>query len=65
MMQLSLLAADAGVTDIWEVSLVAPFAYAQPISVMIAARDSRTAEVMALKQYPKFTVNYVRKASEY
>lgn len=65
MMQLNLLAADAGVTDIWEVSLVAPFAYAQPISVMIAARDSRTAEAMALKQYSKFTVNYVRKASEY
>ena len=63
MMQLNLLATNAGVTDIWEVSLNAPVPYAQPITVMISAPDSATAESLALKQYPKFVINYTRKAS--
>jgi len=63
-MQLNLLAFNAGLTHVWEVYLVpAGNGYARPMAVPVTARDSLTAEQLALQNYPGYQVTGVRKAS--
>lgn len=64
-MQLELLALNAGLTEYWEVSLQSPNAYLPSVSVVVSARDSFTAESIARSKYPTFTTNYVRKLAGY
>lgn len=61
MMQLDLLAINAGVTDLWEVLLVPRTPYAYPFTVVVPARDSATAQAAAAQRYPAFTVDATRK----
>ena len=61
LMQLELLAIDAGVTDLWEVLLLPNNPYAYPFTVVVPARDSATAQLAAARRYPGFTVDATRK----
>lgn len=61
MMQLNLLAIDAGVTDLWEVLLLPRNPYAYPFTVVVPARDSATAQVVAASKYPGYLVDATRK----
>ncbi len=61
LMQLDLLAIDAGVTDLWEVLLLPPNPYAYPFTVVVPARDSATAQAVAAQRYPAYTVDATRK----
>lgn len=64
MMQLELLAVNAGLISIWEVMLrPRPGVYARPTSVILSAQNSLEAEQQALQNYPGFTVAGVRRAS--
>ena len=63
LMQLNLLAIDAGVTDLWEVWLLPRNPYAYPFTVVVPARDSATAQVMAARKYPGYTVDATRKVA--
>jgi hypothetical protein len=64
MMQLELLAVNAGLVAIWEVMLrPRPGVYARPTSVIVPAQNSLDAEQQALQNYPGFTVIGVRRAS--
>lgn len=64
MMQVNLLAVNAGITTVWEVFLVPrPGVYARPMSVVVPARDSLTATQMALAQYPGYVDSGVRALS--
>jgi hypothetical protein len=47
MLQLDLLAVDAGVTDLWEVLLIPPNPYAYPFTVVVPARNSAAAQLVA------------------
>jgi hypothetical protein len=63
-LQLGLLATSAGVTDMWEVAMIPPdgnFFMAQ--SVVVFARDSRQASVLAAQQWPGFVVGPVRRVN--
>lgn len=61
MMQLDLLAIDAGVTDLWEVLLVPRNPYVYPFTVVVSARDSATAQAVAAGRYPGYVVDATRK----
>lgn len=63
LMQLKLLAADAGVTDIWEVVLHSGKPYTYPYSVVVAAENSAIAQERALLQYPAWRAITARKLS--
>lgn len=65
MLQLDLLAIDAGITDLWEVLLVPPNPYAYPFTVLVPARDSASAQIVAQQKYPTYTVDVTRKLSAY
>ncbi|MBX3416535.1 MAG: hypothetical protein KF851_02945 [Pirellulaceae bacterium] len=63
-LQLGLLATTAGVTDMWEVAMIPPngnFYFAQ--SVVVFARDSRQASILASQQWPGYTVGPVRRVN--
>jgi len=56
MMQLEMLAYSGGLVDLWEVRLFPnPGVPSPPLSVVVPARDSRTATQEALARYPGFT----------
>jgi len=64
MMQLELLAVNAGIISIWEVMLEPrPGVFARPTSVMVPAKNSLDAEQQALQKYPGFAVIGIRRAS--
>lgn len=61
-LQLGLLATTAGATEMWEVAMIPPdgnFFMAQ--SVVVFARDSRQASILASQQWPGFVVGPVRR----
>ncbi len=64
LLKLDMLAATAGVVDIWEVGLV-PRAgtFNRPITVMVPAMNSGIASNLALQRYPGYTIFGVRRAS--
>ena len=63
-MELALLATNAGITSIWEVGLYPRRGVAaQPVSVIVPARDSRQAQAAAMNQYPNYVAGPVRKLS--
>jgi len=63
-LKLNLLAAQTGLTSIWEVGLrPGPGVYGRQISVMVTARNSEIATQMALQQHPGYFVFGVRRAS--
>jgi hypothetical protein len=62
MMQLDLLAVNAGVTSMWEVYLEPPFGVrGYPQNVVIIARDSDQASNAALQKFPGYVVVAVSK----
>jgi len=62
LMQLQLLAAAAGVVDIWEVALLPGNNVAgPPLVVAVPARNSLAAQEMALQQNPGYLVGPTRK----
>lgn len=66
MMQLELLAVNAGVVSVWEVLLrPKPGVYGREMSVMVTARDSLQAEQLVTRSYPGFATVGVRRASNY
>lgn len=60
MLKLNLLAANAGIIDIWEVEL-RPRGYGRTIRVAVPASDSRAASYIALRQHPGYVVGPIRK----
>ncbi len=63
-LKLGLLATATGVTSIWQVALVPPQGrFGRPMTVMVTARDSQTAEFQAMQRYPGYVVAGVRKLS--
>lgn len=64
LLKLNMLAAQTGLTSIWEVGLrPRPGVYGRPTTVMVTARNSQLATAMALQQYPNYQVYGVRRAS--
>lgn len=64
LLRLNMLAANTGLTSIWEVGLrPRPGVYGRPITVMVTAQNSQLATAMALQQYPAYVVYGVRRAS--
>lgn len=64
MMQLEMLAVNAGLISIWEVSLRPnPLAYGRALSVIVPANNSLQAQELALQRYPGYVVAGVRRAS--
>lgn len=64
MMQLEMLAVNAGVISIWEVMLrPAPGVFARETSVMVPAQNSLQAEQMALQRFPGFVTVGVRRVN--
>ncbi|MFZ1933828.1 MAG: hypothetical protein WCB27_23765 [Thermoguttaceae bacterium] len=64
MMQLQMQGYQAGLFDLWEVRLVPGRGVASPpLSVVVPARDSRSAAVEAVRRNPGFTAGPVRKVS--
>ncbi len=64
MMQLELLAVNAGLVSIWEVFLEpSAGAYGRQTSVLVPAQNSLQAEQMAMERFPGYVVGGVRKAS--
>jgi hypothetical protein len=64
LLQLQMLAVNAGVTSLWEVRLLANAAGTGPyLSVVVPARDSATAKRLALEQHPGYIVGPVRKVN--
>ena len=65
MMQLNLLAINAGITDLWEVLLMPRNPYAYPFTVVVPATDSASAQIVAAQNYPGYKVDSTRKLSIY
>ncbi len=64
MMQLGLLAVDAGLTSIWEVQMApGPGVYGRPMRVVVPANDSIAAQQAALQQHPGYVVGPTRQLS--
>lgn len=64
MMQLEMLAVNAGVISIWEVLLrPRPGVYGRETSVMVPAQNSLQAEQLAMQRYPGYVTAGVRRAS--
>jgi hypothetical protein len=64
MMQLEMLAVNAGIAQIWEVLLVPqPGVAARPMSVMVPAQDSQIARMLAQQRYQGFVAGAVRQVS--
>lgn len=63
-LQLQLLAAAAGVTDIWEVTIYPPHPFGYPVVVIVPARNSFAAQRRALQQYPNGYIGETRKLND-
>ncbi len=64
MLKLNLLATQAGIVDMWEVSLrPAPGRYGRPLQVLVPAENSDLASRKALAQHPGYVLGPVRKVS--
>lgn len=64
MMQLGLLAVDAGLTSIWEVTLLPPPGRnGRPQRVVVPANDSISAQQAAMQKYPGYVVGPSRQLS--
>ncbi|MBL8812725.1 MAG: hypothetical protein JNM43_21345 [Planctomycetaceae bacterium] len=64
MMQLEMLAVNAGITRIWEVQLIPkPGVPARPMSVVVSANSSLEAVNQAAAKYPGFTTGMSRQIS--
>ncbi len=64
MMQLDLLAVNAGLVDLWEVILLPPPGQVgYPIAVIVPARNSLQATTIALENNPGYVVGPVRKVA--
>jgi len=63
MIELQLLAADAGVTDIWQVELIPPIGYGYPFTVVVPGQNSFIAQSRAAKRFPGMKVGASRKLS--
>ena len=63
LIELDLLAATAGVTDIWQVSVTPNIPYAFPRSVVVAAENSRIAQQIVAQAYPTWVIGPTRKLS--
>ncbi len=64
-LQLEMLAVSAGVTELWEVALIPNVPYGHPFSVIVPARDSGTAEQLAIQRYPAARIAAIRKFAGY
>lgn len=61
MMQLGLMAVNAGVTDVWQVQLIPrPGVRGRPTAVVVPARNSREASAAAMQKYPGFVAGAAR-----
>ena len=64
MMQLGLLAVNAGVTSIWEVAMSpGPGMSGRSMSVLVPARNSSAAAAQASQKYPGYLVTGARQYS--
>lgn len=64
MMQLEMLAVNAGIAEIWEVALIPqPGVPARPMSVMVPAQNSQAARMLAQQKYQGFIAGAVRQVS--
>jgi hypothetical protein len=64
LMQLELLAVNAGVVDLWEVALIPQGGFGWPMrSVVVPARNSLQATEMALQQFPGHLAGPVRRVN--
>ncbi len=59
LMQLQLLAVDAGVTDLWEVHLAPGFGV--PVWVVVPGRNSEVAAAQAMRMYPGYAITGIAK----
>lgn len=65
-LQLVMNSVSAGATNLWEVGLYPPQGtYAYPLFVVVPARDSASASVIAMQQHPGYTAGPVRKYAGY
>lgn len=64
MMQLELLAVNAGIVQLWEVMIFpGPGVMGRPTSVVVPANNSADAAGLALQRYPGFQIRAVRQVS--
>lgn len=64
MLQLGLLAVDAGLTEVWEVAMIPPNGnFYQAQMVVVPARNSRDASLQASRNWPGYTVGPVRQVN--
>ncbi len=61
--ELGLLSVEAGIVDIWEVTLYPNTQYGYPQFVVVPARDSQAAKFAALQKYPGWVAGAIRKLS--
>lgn len=60
-LQLNLQAYDAGLVDLWEVSMFPPAGtYGMPLSVVVPARNSQQAVIAAKRRNPSYVVGGAR-----
>ena len=65
-LQLMMNSVSAGVVDLWEVMLYPPFGVnAYPISVVVPARNSADASVIAIQRNPNYRLGPIRKVAGY
>jgi len=63
-LQLTLLETMTGVVALWEVALYPPNGNLNyPVTIVVPARDSITAQQIAIQQYPGFTLGSARRVS--
>jgi hypothetical protein len=63
LLELDLLSVNAGITDIWEVTLLPVHPYGFPRSVLVPGRTSLAAQQIALQAFPGWQLGPVRKIS--
>lgn len=62
-MELSMLAAGAGVTDVWEVAIFPPNRYGYGQRVLVSAENSGLARLQVAKKYPGWRIGPIAKRS--
>ncbi|QDS92171.1 hypothetical protein FF011L_09080 [Roseimaritima multifibrata] len=63
MLELGLLAADAGVTDIWQVEVIPPNSYGYGRMVVVSAQNSSFARRKVAQQFPGWMIGAIAKRS--
>ena len=64
-MQLSMMAVNAGIAEIWQVQLMPrPGVRARPMVVMVPAQNSAQAQAMAAEKYPAFVPGATAQVSD-